>query len=87
MKRPLGDPTRHFFLTRSVARVLGVNLTDAMRDGQLSPDRYAKIVTRCRGCTKPEACQTWLATRDSAPDGPPEGCCNADVFDKLMRKR
>mgnify|MGYP007002582574 CR=1 FL=1 len=86
MTRPLGAPTLHFFLTRSVARVLGVNLTEAMRDGRLSADRYAAVVTRCRSCPVAGECQTWLATCTSTPDGPPEGCRNADVYAKLMRE-
>ena len=32
----LGDPARHFWLTRSVARIMGVNLSEAMSEGRLS---------------------------------------------------
>jgi len=85
---PLGDIERHFWLTRSVARSIGVNLSDAMAENCLSPGDYTTMVTQCRaqGCF--EACQRWLASQTSAiADGPPEYCANAEMFTELSRAR
>ena len=38
MSQTPGDPALHFFITRSVARVMGLDLRQAMRSGQLPPD-------------------------------------------------
>ncbi len=39
--RFLGDPARHFWLTRSVARTMGISLSEAMAVGHLSAPDYA----------------------------------------------
>ena len=60
---PLGDPVTHFWLTRSVARAMGINLSEAMADGKLSVKDYCDMVTNCRQCAFVEGCQNWLATK------------------------
>lgn len=77
MTRRLGDPSLHFFLTRGVARSLGIGLGDALRSGALSPDAYAGMVTRCQKCALVDGCQDWLARSHGYRDTPPEGCPNA----------
>ena len=37
----LGDPSLHFWLTRSVGRVMGVNFTVEMANQRLTPEDYA----------------------------------------------
>lgn len=59
---PLGDPATHFWLTRSSARVMGINLSDKLAAGQLSAEDYARMVAACRRCSHVHDCQTWLAT-------------------------
>jgi hypothetical protein len=83
MSTHLGDPATHFFMTRSVARVMGVNLNEAMQEGDLPATTYADMVTRCRGCALVEACQTWLAHQTHISPTPPPGCCNAEMLSKL----
>jgi hypothetical protein len=74
----LGDPARHFWMTRSVARVMGVSLSTAMAEGRLSSDEYAKMVTRCRACQQVADCELWLATvRNGPAEIAPVGCANA----------
>jgi len=81
---PLGGIERHFWLTRSVSRVVGVNLTDAMSEKRLGPDGYSTMVTQCRAAGCHEACQRWLAAQTGAhPTGPPEYCANADMLRRL----
>lgn len=86
MTLTLGDPARHFFMTRSVARVMGLNLNDAMNEGCLAPDTYAGMVTRCRGCALVSACEKWLASQATLTRTPPPGCCNSTILADLRRR-
>ncbi len=79
----LGDIEKHFWLTRSVARCVGVSLTEAMADGKLTPFDYAQMVTRCRAATCSERCQIWLAAQQAKATKAPEFCANASVFNDL----
>lgn len=83
MPKDLGDPTFHFYMTRSAARAMGFSLYETMQSGTLTPARYADMVTRCRGCAQIDACLGWLAqqTEDSAT--PPPGCCNGPLLAEL----
>lgn len=78
----LGHPALHFYMTRGMARALGINLSDALRDGRLAPERYADMVTRCRACAHAVECQTLLA---ATPDleAPPLHCANGAAFSEL----
>ncbi|EPX79807.1 DUF6455 family protein [Salipiger mucosus] len=87
MAQTLGDPARHFWMTRSVARVMGLNLLDAMHDGQLDPKDYAEMVTCCRGCALVEACESWLGAQSRPAAAPPPGCCNATRLMALRKAR
>jgi len=80
----LGDPNRAFWLTRSVARTVGVNLSDAMHEGTLTAADYAAMVTRCRMCSDPEGCELWLAMNGAGADFAPDDCLNADVINSLI---
>jgi hypothetical protein len=82
----LGDPQLHFWLTRSVARVMGVSLSEAMANDQLSAHDYADLVTECRACSKVESCKAWLAEQlDVKPSAPP-GCANSRPLETLARR-
>lgn len=87
MSRPaiaLGDIERHFWLTRSVARAIGVNLSGAMAEKRLSPEDYTEMVAQCRARDCHEACQRWLAAQTGPhPEGPPEYCANAELLARL----
>ena len=81
----LGDPARHFWLTRSVARVMGVNLSEEMATGRLTAQDYAQMVTQCRQCPHVARCEEWLSGWQSgASDGPP-GCSNTPLLTRLTR--
>ncbi|CUH74683.1 DUF6455 family protein [Tropicibacter naphthalenivorans] len=85
MIRHLGDPARHFFMTRSVARVMGLSLSDEMNEGRLAPEAYAGMVTCCRGCALVEACQEWLSRQVPGSASAPPGCCNAALLTELKK--
>ncbi len=80
-----GDPTLHFFMTRSVARVMGLNLTDGLSTGALGPSEYARMVTDCRACALVEACAEWLSSGETPRRVPPPGCCNGETLLRLAR--
>ncbi|NVO54425.1 hypothetical protein HW561_01300 [Rhodobacteraceae bacterium B1Z28] len=81
----LGDIEKHFWLTRSVARCLGVSLTEAMAEGQLSPEGYAELITRCRASHCCGQCEVWLATQQDLAGSAPNFCANADILNALRR--
>ncbi|MCU9839254.1 DUF6455 family protein [Ruegeria sp. WL0004] len=80
---PLGDIERHFWLTRSVARSMGVSFTEAMVQGKVTENDYAEVVTRCRAADCSEKCQHWLATQNCSARTAPEFCVNADLLNRL----
>lgn len=80
---PLGDPARHFWMTRSVARAMGVSLSEAMAEGSLSQKDYADLVTRCRSCHFVDECQDWLGHQCTRSAAAPECCQHAALFQHL----
>ena len=80
---PLGDPVLHFWLTRSVARSIGLSLTDAMVEGRLTPQGYTEMVTRCRQCPYVAQCEQWLAENGAGAEAVPGTCVNADRLNGL----
>ena len=79
----LGDIDKHFWLTRSAARCVGVSLTEALADGQLSPEGYAELITRCRTCPNGQRCEVWLATQQEWAGAVPDFCANANALNAL----
>lgn len=79
----LGEIERHFWLTRSVARVMKLSFADAMAEGDLTAKDYAEIVTRCRagGCSM--MCEAWLACQTDHVDQAPPHCANAAILNAL----
>lgn len=81
---PLGDIERHFWLSQSVARTIGINLSEAMAENRLTPKDYTTMITRCRAQGCQDACQRWLAAQTTeTPNGPPEYCANSDLLKRL----
>lgn len=82
----LGDMERHFWLTRSVARVMGLNLSECMASGWLSEQGYAELITRCRAGGCAVMCEAWLATQTTRPARAPSHCANAECLDRLRAR-
>ncbi|TDK41436.1 hypothetical protein E1832_21365 [Antarcticimicrobium luteum] len=76
---------RHFWLTRSVARVAGVNLARAMAAGHLKPAQYNDMIARCQSCDRRGTCEVWLATQTDWPALPPAYCAHAPILDELRQ--
>jgi len=83
--RHLGDPATHFWLTRSVARVMGVNLSEAMAMERLSAADYADMVNRCRTCPHVSTCQQWLGERRMQAAPAPDHCMHYERLSRLSR--
>mgnify|MGYP005872598655 CR=1 FL=1 len=83
----LGHPDRHFWLTRSMARVMGLNLSEAIRVGALSRDHYAEMVVLCRKCPNVERCHDWLAHSAGGASRAAEFCAHADTFNILKQNK
>ncbi|MCB1335187.1 MAG: hypothetical protein KDK26_16445 [Roseivivax sp.] len=79
----LGDPERHFWLTRSVARTLGLNLSEAIASHRLSEGEYAEMVTRCRGCSNTADCEEWLSCGGTKDCTAPRSCRIAEMLARL----
>ncbi len=82
----LGDPDLHFWLTRSVAKAMGLNLSDAMAENRLNSGEYADMVTACQGCALVETCMGWLGNQTSISPHPPPGCSNSETLIWLARQ-
>ena len=82
---PLGDIERHFWLNRSVARVMGVNLSEAMAEGRLSEAEYSALITRCRAGGCAVMCEAWLATQTGEVTEAPSHCANACALNNLRQ--
>lgn len=81
--QPMGDIHAHYWLTLGMARAVGVNLTKALQEGQITRDQYADIVTRCRSCQWCEGCTNWLAQQTDIAETVPKTCANYETFKVL----
>lgn len=79
----LGGIEKHFWLTRSVSRCMGISMTEAMADGRLSPEQYAELVTRCRAAGCDVQCEYWLARQQGPATTAPDFCPNAETLNGL----
>ncbi|SHH63404.1 DUF6455 family protein [Marivita hallyeonensis] len=85
MTSQMGDEELHFWITRSVARVMGISFSDAISNGHISTQDYADMVTNCRMCARVKNCQRWLAEQCDLSHTAPAGCCNSKALETLAR--
>ena len=76
---------RHAGLVDNMANAVGVDLQEQMLRGNLTISELDDAVLRCTGCSKPDACEHWLAGQSQTADVPPGYCRNADVFAALKK--
>lgn len=80
----LSEIERHFWLTRSVARTVGISLGEAMTTGRLSAKDYSRMVTNCREAGCASRCAEWLGgQRGGQASAPPPFCVHADQLKAL----
>lgn len=82
----LHDLSRHFWLARSMARTVGLHFGDALRDGRMTSDDYARIVASCARCSAIQPCMAWLGNGANHGTEAPAFCRNAETFKRLGRK-
>jgi hypothetical protein len=78
-----GSVDLHYWITRGMARRLGVNLPDAMRAEILTRADLAEMVNRCRKCGGVQGCLAYLAENPERAPAPPDWCHNAAVLSEL----
>lgn len=81
----IDEADRSFWLTRSMARVAGVNLSRAMAAGDLELEQYSEMIARCQACDYCKTCETWLASQTDWPASPPSCCAHRSILDELRR--
>ncbi|MBY6057374.1 hypothetical protein KUV26_06245 [Leisingera daeponensis] len=84
--QPLGNPLYHLRLMARMGQSAGADLSAALAAGDISPEGWAEMITRCRGCAAPNQCAAFLAARGHAA-GPMPGCRNADALIQLKERR
>lgn len=78
-----GNTDLHFWITRGMARRMGVNLTEAVHDGFLTQAEFADMITRCRECAGVDGCMSYLSDNDRATGSAPDWCCNRSILNNL----
>lgn len=69
-----------FWLMRSAARKVGVDLRKAMEAGDFSPQKYATMVVNCCQCPLECQCRSWLDSTEGPSKSAPDGCLNSGAF-------
>jgi hypothetical protein len=85
--KPLGDENKHYWLVQSMAQAAGVDLAAEAAAGHLPQDKWADMVTRCRGCSweRDGGCSRWMALQVAdEPITVPSKCENVETFDTLQ---
>lgn len=79
---------RHAALVNRMAETLGLDLTQATREGRLSAEAWRDAVLACTGCSDPEHCMGWMAElQEQGAEAPPAYCENADLMARLAPAR
>lgn len=78
-----GNVDLHFWITRGMARRMGVNLTEAMHDGFLTQADFAEMITRCRNCNGAQGCMAYLSEHPDRVDAAPDWCQNGQILREL----
>lgn len=78
-----GDIDLNFWLTRSLARRMGVNLTETMHHGFLTQEDFARMISSCRCCVHGAARMSFLSENKGPADTAPGYCCNGEILSEL----
>lgn len=78
----------HQKLVEDMADAVGVDLTEEMQEGHLTPAELRATVLRCVGCREAGECQGLLdATAAGSLDEAPAYCRNHDLFETMKARR
>jgi Family of unknown function (DUF6455) len=76
------NPTLAWNLTRGMARVLGINLIEAVTEGWYSRAELDLLMAVCEGCDQSERCMDWLGHHPRA-EALPHFCHNKHEIESL----
>lgn len=77
---------RPYWLTRGMARALGVDLSAAIAAGVLSRDGLDALVLSCSGCRRQAECMPWLGQHAAHAEALPEYCALKAPLEALQRQ-
>jgi hypothetical protein len=83
----LGPVDRHFWLNQGMARTIGVNLSEALAEGDLDVAGYCALIDRCRNSTCGEACVAWMGEQGAGARCAPDFCANAATLNALRARQ
>ena len=69
-----GTLSKHFWLAQGMARTLGVNVNDAMRQGRMGREAFAELVALCCHCGRAQACMDWMGRQHAGAEELPGWC-------------
>lgn len=74
----------HAELMERMAETLGVDLTEELQTGRMTPDDVEETVLRCATCIEAGACQQFLElNHDQGTDEAPGYCRNKSLLEAL----
>ena len=74
---------RHAALVDHMAQARGIDLEEEILRGKMTFTDLEDAVLRCTGCTRPDACEHWLAAQTGPVTESPAFCRNDDLFGTL----
>ncbi|KFE36763.1 DUF6455 family protein [Thioclava atlantica] len=77
------DIDMHFWITRGMARRVGLNLSEAIHQGFLSRTDFVQMIAACRKCGRTNSCLAVLSERSGGGEGLPDACPNAPILNSL----
>ena len=77
----------HAGLMDDMAGAVGVDMEEAMLEGQLTMDQLNDAVLSCTGCSNPENCAHWLEAQTDTAEATPEYCRNGGMLSRLAAGR
>ncbi|TCP62369.1 hypothetical protein EV663_102214 [Rhodovulum bhavnagarense] len=78
-----GKLSHHFWLTQGMARTIGVNVNDALRDGRMGRGEYAEMVAKCCHCDRSEQCMAWMGKQTAGAERAPGWCAIKPGLERL----
>jgi hypothetical protein len=78
--------TTPYWLTRGMARALGVNLSSALAAGALGRDGLEELVLRCAACGRQAECMPWLGQNAAHAETLPDYCALKAPLEALRRR-
>ncbi|MBL4872526.1 MAG: hypothetical protein JKY41_03830 [Rhodobacteraceae bacterium] len=76
---------KNLSLMQRMSKTVGVDFTEAIVDGSMSPKEYRNAVLKCTGCKDVDACVVWLERHPIGAAETPEFCGNRELMGEWNR--